>query len=135
MNYIQYDMAIWCGGYKNTILTNLLKDKLNQTSSNGLEIDSYMKVIGTDSIYAIGDCTSTNNPQTAQVAVQQGTYLATNFNNNFENITPFKYDHQGNVCYIGKYNSIYEYDDYTLSGIFGYILNNCIKLYNYYKVL
>ena len=35
-------------------------------------------------------------------------YLADNFNTNFEYVTPFKYDHQGNVCYIGKYNSIYE---------------------------
>ena len=135
MNYIQYDMAIWCGGYKETVLTTLLKDKLKHTCYSGLEIDNFMQVKGDPSLYAIGDCTSTDNPQTAQVAVQQGNYLANNFNTNFEYVTPFKYDHQGNVCYIGKYNSIYENDKYTVNGIFGYMLNNCINLYNYVKVL
>jgi NADH:ubiquinone reductase (non-electrogenic) len=136
LNYLKYDMAIWCGGYKDTLLTNLLKEKLNHVNKNGFHVNNYMQVKNNPRLYAIGDCSNIDSkyPQTAQVAYQQAKYLSNNFNNNFENVKPFKYHHNGTICYIGKYNSIYEYNKYSITGIFGYIFNNISHIYNYFKV-
>lgn len=55
-----------------------------QTNRRGLTIDDHMRLVvpttdggkaGSDSIFAIGDCTSTSYAPTAQVASQQGAYL------------------------------------------------------------
>jgi NADH dehydrogenase FAD-containing subunit len=46
-------------------------------------VDKFLKVVGTDNIYAMGDCALIEgNPlqATAQVAQQQGAYLANSFN-------------------------------------------------------
>ena len=49
----------------------------------GIIIDSsidFLRMKGADSIYALGDCTATSYAPTAQVASQQGAYLARMFN-------------------------------------------------------
>jgi NADH:ubiquinone reductase (non-electrogenic) len=60
-----------------------------QTNRRGLTIDDRMRLVvpsekdektGSDSIFAIGDCTSTAYAPTAQVASQQGAYLGRMFN-------------------------------------------------------
>ena len=91
---------------------------------------------GTDgTIFAVGDCTSTQYAPTAQVASQQGTYLArmlkqlakrdalleqittlekegTNTERlqkqltKIENLRPFHYSHQGSLAYIGSEKAI-----------------------------
>lgn len=48
-----------------------------QNQRRGLVVDDHMRVAGAeDSIYAMGDCTATAYAPTAQVASQQGKYLA-----------------------------------------------------------
>ena len=57
----------------------------NRKPSPGMFIDIASRMnIKLSNCYAIGDCTSTNFPKTAQVAYQQGKYLAGQFNSNFE---------------------------------------------------
>jgi len=51
------------------------------------------------SVYAIGDSITGRGPPTAQNAKQQGHYLATLFNNDFQH-TDYKYDEQGRVLDI-----------------------------------
>ena len=51
-----------------------------QTNRRGLTVDGYLRVAGADSIFALGDCTATSYAPTAQVASQQGAYLAKFFN-------------------------------------------------------
>lgn len=91
---------------------------------------------GTDgTIFAVGDCTSTPYAPTAQVASQQGAYLARMFKQlakrdalfeqitslekegtnterlqkqltKIENLRPFHYSHQGSLAYIGSDKAI-----------------------------
>jgi NADH:ubiquinone reductase (non-electrogenic) len=51
-----------------------------QTNRRGLTVDGHLRVSGADNIFALGDCTATSYAPTAQVASQQGAYLAKFFN-------------------------------------------------------
>lgn len=51
-----------------------------QTNRRGLTVDGHLRVSGADDIFALGDCTATSYAPTAQVASQQGAYLAKFFN-------------------------------------------------------
>jgi NADH:ubiquinone reductase (non-electrogenic) len=95
----------------------------------------HLQMAGTDgSIFAIGDCTATSYAPTAQVASQQGAYLARVFaqiakKDQLEKrlsepgvtpeekdaaekqlarikIRPFHYSHQGSLAYIGSDKAI-----------------------------
>ncbi|KAG8940867.1 NADH:ubiquinone oxidoreductase [Tulasnella sp. 408] len=48
----------------------------HQTNRRGLLVDDYLRLLGVNDVYAIGDCTATSYAPTAQVATQQGRYLA-----------------------------------------------------------
>ncbi len=127
---IQYDIAIWCGGIKSSNLTQKINDKLNIINKKGIIVNDYLQVKNYSKIYAIGDCTYTKNPPTAQVAFQQGLYLADQFNNQFEQNKPFHYIHRGQFAYIGKKKSIYENRYFSTGGNLTYYINNFICLYN-----
>ena len=51
-----------------------------QTNRRGLTVDGHLRVAGADGVFALGDCTATSYAPTAQVASQQGAYLAKLFN-------------------------------------------------------
>jgi len=75
-------MVVWAAG--NT-LRALTKDLIAQfpsaqTNRRGLTVDGHLRVSGADNIFALGDCTATSYAPTAQVASQQGAYLAKFFN-------------------------------------------------------
>jgi NADH:ubiquinone reductase (non-electrogenic) len=110
-NKINYDLAIWCGGIKKNQLTNNINNQLNNNCKFGIPVTPFLNVINnltnknylnyTDNVYALGDCAYSKNPPTAQIAYQQGKYLADNFNKDFKNLKPFKPKNKGQICYIG----------------------------------
>ena len=99
-------------------------------------VKDHLRMAGTDgTIFALGDCTSSQYAPTAQVASQQGAYLARVFKqfakrdalleqisvanqegssteglekqlNKAENLRPFHYSHQGSLAYIGSEKAI-----------------------------
>ncbi|TFK37003.1 hypothetical protein BDQ12DRAFT_724457 [Crucibulum laeve] len=71
-------MVVWAAGNKGRKLTQDLMAKLPETQKNrrGIEVDDFLRMKGSDSIFALGDCTATSYAPTAQVASQQGAYLA-----------------------------------------------------------
>jgi NADH:ubiquinone reductase (non-electrogenic) len=111
-------------------LHELLSDLLDSS------IQDHLRMAGTDgTIFALGDCTSTPYAPTAQVASQQGAYLARMFRQlakrdavleqiatakqegasieslekrliKLENLRPFHYSHQGSLAYIGSDKAI-----------------------------
>lgn len=132
---IPYGTLVWAGGNAQRKLTRDLSSKIieQKTARRGLLVDEYLKLDGDDSIYAIGDCTFTPNPPTAQVAHQQGEYLGEHFNklakidelnylitNSTDDSTkyskrleraekaikPFEYDHQGALAYVGSERAV-----------------------------
>ncbi|KAJ7363837.1 pyridine nucleotide-disulfide oxidoreductase-domain-containing protein [Mycena albidolilacea] len=75
-------MVVWAAGNKGRVITQDLMAQLPtaQTNKRGITIDEHMEMKGTDgTIFAIGDCTSSSHAPTAQVASQQGAYLARAF--------------------------------------------------------
>ena len=75
---IPYGLLVWATGNTARNITRDLMGKLasKQTQRRGLLVDDYLSLLGAEGIYAIGDCTATQYAPTAQVASQQGIYLA-----------------------------------------------------------
>ncbi|OCH92449.1 FAD/NAD-P-binding domain-containing protein [Obba rivulosa] len=72
-------LVVWAAGNTHRKITRDLMAKLpeHQTNRRGITVDEYLRMAGTDgSIFALGDCTATSYAPTAQVASQQGRYLA-----------------------------------------------------------
>ncbi|GAA6000527.1 hypothetical protein JCM10207_008053 [Rhodosporidiobolus poonsookiae] len=73
-----FGLLVWATGNMARGVTRDLMGRIpaEQNSRRGLLVDEHMRLLGADGIFAIGDCTATNYAPTAQVASQQGRYLA-----------------------------------------------------------
>lgn len=83
MEKIPYGLLVWATG---NAVRPVVKDLMSQLpaqkkSRRGLAVNEYLVVNGTENIWAVGDCAVTNYAPTAQVASQEGTFLARLFNN------------------------------------------------------
>lgn len=78
MREIPYGLLVWATGNTSREITRNLMAKLPeaQTQRRGIVVDDYLNMLGTQGIYALGDCTATQYAPTAQVASQEGIYLA-----------------------------------------------------------
>ncbi|KAI3405641.1 NDE1 [Candida oxycetoniae] len=135
---IPYGVLIWATGNATRSFTRDLMSKVEEQkkAKRGLLIDEYLKVDGTDNIYALGDCSFSKYPPTAQVAFQEGQYLATLFSKMHEiesvkykienpsastanpetlarklarlekNLPKFQYNYQGALAYIGSEKAV-----------------------------
>lgn len=136
---ISYDMGIWCGGVKNNILTSKILSKYFDKNKRyfGLPVDDYMMINYINNInmnaYCIGDASMTSYPKTAQVAYQQGEYLAKRFNNDFKDDNEFKFNDRGQFSYIGMNKSVYNGPYFKSGGYIVNILNKIVSAYNLYK--
>ncbi|KAF2733907.1 FAD/NAD(P)-binding domain-containing protein [Polyplosphaeria fusca] len=79
---IPYGLLVWATG---NALRPVVKDFINQIpaqkdSRRGLAVNEYLVVKGTENVWAIGDCAVANYAPTAQVAAQEGNWLARMFN-------------------------------------------------------
>ncbi|KAI8973098.1 FAD/NAD-P-binding domain-containing protein [Trametes punicea] len=72
-------LVVWAAGNTLRKVTRDLMAKFPeaQTNRRGITVDECLRMVGSNgSIFAIGDCTATSYAPTAQVASQQGAYLA-----------------------------------------------------------
>ncbi|KAH9173827.1 NDE2, mitochondrial external NADH dehydrogenase [Lactarius sanguifluus] len=131
-------LVVWAGGNKARDVSVDLMSRLPDAQKNkrGITVDDHLRMAGTDgTIFALGDCTSSQYAPTAQVASQQGAYLARMFRQfakrdalleqvsaakqegtnteslekhlkKAENLRPFHYSHQGSLAYIGSEKAI-----------------------------
>jgi len=79
---IPYGLLVWATG---NALRPLVKDLMSQIpaqkdSRRGLAVNEYLVVKGSENIWAVGDCAVANYAPTAQVAAQEGAFLARLFN-------------------------------------------------------
>lgn len=80
---IPYGLLVWATG---NALRPLVKDLMSQIpaqkdSRRGLAVNEYLVVQGARDIWAVGDCAVAGYAPTAQVASQEGAFLARLFNN------------------------------------------------------
>ena len=79
---IPYGLLVWATG---NAVRPVVKDLMNQLpaqkdSRRGLLVNEYLVVKGTENVWAVGDCAVANYAPTAQVAGQEGAFLARLFN-------------------------------------------------------
>ncbi|KAL0931373.1 External alternative NADH-ubiquinone oxidoreductase, mitochondrial [Colletotrichum truncatum] len=80
---IPYGLLVWAtGNAVRPIVRDLIsKIPAQKDSRRGLAVNEYLVVQGTRDIWAIGDCAVAGYAPTAQVAAQEGNFLARLFNN------------------------------------------------------
>ncbi|KAK1494075.1 hypothetical protein CCUS01_13742 [Colletotrichum cuscutae] len=80
---IPYGLLVWAtGNAVRPIIRDLItKIPAQKDSRRGLAVNEYLVVQGTRDIWAIGDCAVAGYAPTAQVAAQEGNFLAKLFNN------------------------------------------------------
>ena len=127
---INHDLIIWCGGIKANSLSLKINAQLKHDCKFGIPVNEYLEVLNTNNVFALGDCGYNKLPPSAQVAYQEGKYLANNFNNDFKNKNKFTFNNKGQICYIGKGKSVYNYKKIYFHGNLTGYLNNYIHLYN-----
>ena len=96
---VNFGVCVWAAGTKQRSITktisSLMGSKQNEIfNKNGgrLAVDNFHRVIDDDekttgTLFSIGDCSSNiedSSPQTAQVAAQQGAFLARLFNREYD---------------------------------------------------
>ncbi|KAI5807090.1 hypothetical protein EDC01DRAFT_608807 [Geopyxis carbonaria] len=93
LQVLPYGCLIWATGNAVRPVTRDFMSQLpaQANSRRGLAVNEYLVVEGTDGIWALGDCSATKYAPTAQVASQQGAFLARLFNN-MAKITPLEAD-------------------------------------------
>lgn len=79
---LPYGLLVWATG---NALRPVVKDLMAQIpaqkdSRRGLAVNEYLVVNGAENIWAVGDCAIANYAPTAQVASQEGAFLARLFN-------------------------------------------------------
>jgi NADH:ubiquinone reductase (non-electrogenic) len=148
---IPFDIAVWCGGVKMRELTIRILTEHNDLNKkyNGIPVNCFLNTYLNHHVYqnvfAIGDCShhysyydlkskkKTTLPPTAQVASQQGKYLANIFNNEKFGLKPFQYKNKGILCYIGNNESVYENDYFNSKGYIANVFRNIFHIYQMIK--
>ena len=79
---IPYGLLVWATG---NAVRPVVKDLMSQIpaqkdSRRGLAVNEYLVVNGAENVWAVGDCAIANYAPTAQVASQEGAFLARLFN-------------------------------------------------------
>lgn len=82
METIPYGLLVWATG---NAVRPVVRDLMSQipaqkNSRRGLAVNEFLVVNGAENIWAVGDCAITNYAPTAQVASQEGAFLARLFN-------------------------------------------------------
>lgn len=113
-NTIQTKNLIWAAGVTAREFDGIPLESYGR--GKRMLTDAFNKVNGTENIFAIGDTclqlTDENfpqgHPQVAQVAIQQGLNLATNFKKlvKGETLKPFIYKDKGSMAIIGKNKAV-----------------------------
>jgi NADH dehydrogenase FAD-containing subunit len=110
-------MVIWTTGLTANPLVQTLQN-VQKDRQNRLMTDPYCRLMRADSdqgvfehVFAIGDCATSKEiiySQTAQVASQQGFYVADQLNRRKNYHRVFVYKHMGTLAYLGDHKAIFD---------------------------
>lgn len=147
LKHIPYGCLLWVAGNAPRKIVKDLMIKLgkeNHPNPRGLNIDDHLRVKGADGIFAIGDASASTFAPTAQVASQQGYYLARLMNRISEELhedaikrkqgipsnlaesklndsNKFDYKHWGSLAYVGDNRAIADLTSYKSSGLITFV--------------
>jgi len=146
---IDYGLLVWATGNTSTNLVNNLS--VNKNNRHKLVTNGHFEVSGCEDIYAIGDCCEIENhpfPATAQVAEQEGFYLAKILNKPEKDMKPFSFRNLGMLAYIGGYRALADMPKFKGSGFTTFLFwrsayltklvslkNKMLVLFDWFKTL
>ena len=125
---IPTENVIWtAGGRPNAKVREL---DLPLTERDGVEVDSYLRVVDRPNVWALGDCAAIPAaeedgnlvPPTAQAALQEGKAMAKNLLaviDGREDLTPFEYQPLGQMVELGSHFAVNEVMGVKFSGLLG----------------
>jgi len=125
---LHYGLLLWAAGNAPIPLVKALPCEKDR--SGRVLTDAFLKVTGCDGVYALGDCCvpgDQNLPQTAQVAMQEGKYLARCFNYP-ERMAPFRFKSLGTLAYIGSESALVETSVLQGSGFLAWLFWRSVYL-------
>jgi len=116
---VPYGVLVWATG--NTAIELVQSCELPKNNRDKIIVDGFFHVKGYDDLYAVGDCCEYENemyPATAQVAQQEGRYLAGALNRlaKNKNVKPFKFKNLGMLAYVGGNKALADTPQYKGSG-------------------
>lgn len=120
---VPFGLLVWSTGLSpNPLIKSDSFNGINKTASHQLIVDQFFRVQNKDGkpldgVFALGDCSYMKSqplPATAQVAAQQGQYLATLFQKHAKqpekNLTdivkPFNFFDRGSMAYVGNWSAV-----------------------------
>lgn len=127
---IRSEVLIWTSG----VVANHIEGLPRIVTGRGKRIvtDAFNCVEGYKNIYAIGDISLQHtdpafpdgHPQLAQVAIQQGKFLARNLRNiaSGKNPTPFRYNDKGSMAIISKFKAVADLRHFSMKGYFAWLI-------------
>lgn len=139
---ISFGLLVWSTGNGPTPLAHALPFPKER---GRILVDTNLRVKGHENIFAAGDCSVTESaplPQTAQVALQEGKYLARYFNARAKgrDAGPFAYRHMGMMVYIGDNRALADLGNWQGRGFTTWLLwrsaylTRLVSLKNKFKV-
>lgn len=114
-----FDKVLFCGGSRPN---SLIKDM-------DLKVNEFLQV--NRNIYAGGDCVETSYPKTAQVAYQQGAYVAKYINGDIQYNKPFNFVSNGTAINIGDKKVVIEGHHFLYDGVYPDFI---MKLYSLFCI-
>lgn len=124
---IPFGLCVWSTGVAPRPFTKKLDPAIFPKDKQGhILVDHFMRVQGQNDIYAIGDCCNIFDlplASTAQVANQQGKYVARSFNNTMmgKEVKPFTYVHKGMLAYVGGYTALADLKEIKGTGFLSWV--------------
>ncbi len=126
---------VWTAGVRGQFPEGIGKEKI--VNGNRIQINEYLNIENYSNIFAVGDLaaiitkqTPKGHPQVAQVAIQQGRYLAKILLKILDNkpITPFKYKDKGSLATVGKRKAIADLGKFQFAGYFAWLLWSVVHI-------
>lgn len=117
---------IWAAGVTGNIIEGIANENIIR---NRYKVDRFNKIKGTNNIYAIGDIAymetplyPNGHPQLANVAINQGKNLASNFLKSLSQkpLKEYEYKDLGSMATIGKYRAVVDLPFIKFQGFFAW---------------
>ena len=133
---LKSDFTFWTAGVKgNEVMQN---SPFFKTARSKVEVNAFLNPIQQEkemkNIFVLGDCAALKDeatgrfyPPTAQMAEQQGKYLAGIFNSNLTSSEPFSYNNKGTICSVGYSYAVGVIGGVSIRGILANYLKRIIE--------
>lgn len=134
---IRSKKVIWAAGVKGRKILGLPDDFYNR--STRLIVDKQCKIVGTNNIFALGDIAAMQSeelpyghPQLAQVALQQGKFLAKHLLSILKNECQktFIYKDLGSMATIGRNRAVVDLPRFKFKGFFAWMVWLFVHLFS-----